>query len=725
MPASKAIWAIDIGQCALKALHAKTVGDEIEIDSYVIIPHEQILSQPDADEPALIRKTLQKFIAAHTVGKDELVISVPGHRSFARFSKLPPVEPKKIPDIVHYEATQQIPFGIDEVVWDYHVFKNEASPDVEVGIFAIKRSIIAQYMSYFQELNLYPSAIQTAPVAVYNACVFEGLVGKEATIIADVGAQNTNFLIAEDHRLWLRNIPLGGNNFTEALQKSFKLDFAKAEELKCTAATSKYARAVFQAMRPIFSDLSSEFQRSNGFYTSINREAKISQLYSMGSAFKLPGLLKFLQQNLNMPVKKLETFSKVKLAGSINEAEFSDNVLTLAVAYGLIVQAVGKASVNTDLMPPEVIREQIWKGKQFWFVGAAACLLVAAGAIWMRGLSDASAVQTDKDQIQQVMSSVEKYTTYKNEYQQNSNLEGMKDPLVEDFQKISSNRLVLPEILQAINGALPVPQKGLVMSSPEEYKQSAKAVERSERDQVVLSKLDLQYVPNLTEEAIKQIEQANQSVTSSLTVNRTQNQGGGMMGGMGMMPGGMGGMGGMPGGMMGPGAGGMGGGMPGGMMGPGAGGMGGMGGGMPGGMGGGMGGGGMMMRRTSEGASEEDGKKAFIVSIKGTTPHTSAPEFLTNHLLKNLRQYNEKWARKNKKSFWIDHVNLVSCQQPLISVADQETMKKSGSELSDPITDESMVNDGAFSIVFVVNLGTPPAEEEKAEGDLSKKSETN
>ena len=384
MPAPKAIWAIDIGQCALKALHAKVVGEDIEIDNYAVIPHEQILSQPDVDEPALIRKTLQTFVSKYTVGKDTLVISVPGHRSFARFSKLPPVEPKKIPDIVHYEATQQIPFGIDEVVWDYHIFQGEESPDVEVGIFAIKRSIISQYLEYFHELDLHPAAIQTAPVAMYNACSHEGLMGEKATILADVGAQNTNFLIAENSRLWLRNIPLGGNNFTESLQKSFKLNFAKAEDLKCTAATSKYARAVFQAMRPIFSDLSSEFQRSIGFYTSINREAEMSQLFALGNAFRLPGLLKFLQQNLGLTVKKFETFSKVKLADSVNEADFSENALTLVVAYGLVLQGAGLGKVNTDLMPPEITREIAWKKKQYWFAATAACLLLAACVVWLR-----------------------------------------------------------------------------------------------------------------------------------------------------------------------------------------------------------------------------------------------------------------------------------------------------------------------------------------------------
>ena len=126
----------------------------------------------------------------------------------------------------------------------------------------------------------------------------------------------------------------------------------------------------------------------------------------------------------------------------------------------------------------------------------------------------------------------------------------MKDPLVEEFQKISSNRLILPEILQVINGALPVPQKELTATAPADYKKAAQTIERSQRNQVFVSKLGLDYVPDLTEDAIKSIENANRSV-GNLTISRTQTQGemrGGMMGGPGMMPGMMGGPGMMPGG---------------------------------------------------------------------------------------------------------------------------------------------------------------------------------
>jgi type IV pilus assembly protein PilM len=714
MPAPKAVWAVDIGQCALKALHVKMAGEEIEIDQFVILPHEQILSQPDADEPALIRKTLQKFSAQFPQIKDPLIISVPGHRSFARFSKLPPVEPKKIPDIVHYEATQQIPFGIDEVVWDYHIFQAQGSPEVEVGIFAIKKSIISQYLGYFHELNLNPIVVQTAPIALYNAFCYEGLVGKQATVIADVGAQNTNFLIAEDFRLWLRNIPLGGNNFTETLQKAFKLNFTKAEELKCTAATSKYARAVFQAMRPVFSDLSSEFQRSIGFYTSVNREAQVSELYSMGSAFRLPGLLKFLQQNLGMPIKKLETFGKARLAGSINEANFSENVLTLGVAYGLALQGLGLAKVNTDLMPVEIARQVVWKKKEYWFVGAAACLVLAGAMVWLRVASDSSAIQADKDQnlpaIEQV---VQKYSKFKTDYQKYSNPDQLKSKLVLNLQQMSKEKLVMPELLAVLTGAVPTPQKELAEARTlEEYKKAAKKIARTTRNQIFVKSLQVSYVPNLTKSAIEALSQAGAG-SSLRTLSKPGTPGGmGGMGGMGAGPGYAPGMTGPPG-AMGPGGGGMG--PPSGM-----GGMGGMGGSQMGPPGGAMG------RRSGSGAGSsgrpveeaEPGIKAFMVAIEGTTPHAEAPEFLINNLVKSLQGYGKTYATKNKMPFYIDHVKVGNCQ-PLVppekrslpELQNQPTETQNNENVPrDPLTGESLVHDSSFVVTCVAFLRTPATE---------------
>ncbi len=105
-----------------------------------------------------------------------------------------------------------------------------------------------------------------------------------------LGTDSTDLVVTNGFRVWQRSIPLGGNHFTKALTKELKLTFAKAEHLKRNATTAQDPKAIFQAMRPVFNDLLTELQRSLGFFSNIDRHAKIGRIVALGNAFKLPGL---------------------------------------------------------------------------------------------------------------------------------------------------------------------------------------------------------------------------------------------------------------------------------------------------------------------------------------------------------------------------------------------------------------------------------------------------
>ena len=120
MAVRNGVWGIEIGQCALKAVKLRPADDGmVELAAFDLIEHPKILSQPDAEPEELIKAAVEKFISRNEWQKDQFVIGVPGQQIFARFCKLPPVDPKKIPEIVKFEAGQQIPFDINDVVWDY------------------------------------------------------------------------------------------------------------------------------------------------------------------------------------------------------------------------------------------------------------------------------------------------------------------------------------------------------------------------------------------------------------------------------------------------------------------------------------------------------------------------------------------------------------------------------------------------------------------------------
>ena len=233
MAQGKAVWGIDVGNCALKALKL-IVNDDDKVEAVAedYIEHAKILSQPDADPRELISKSLEKFLSHNDITEDHVAISVPGQHTLARFSKLPPVDPKKIPDIVQFEANQQIPFDMDEVIWDYQTFMEEDSPEIEVGIFAMKRDLIHEHLAHFSDAGIEPMLMQSAPLAMHDAMFFDEQCGDETTVLVDIGAENTDLVVTDKIRIWTRTIPIGGNNFTEALANGFKLSFAKAENLK-------------------------------------------------------------------------------------------------------------------------------------------------------------------------------------------------------------------------------------------------------------------------------------------------------------------------------------------------------------------------------------------------------------------------------------------------------------------------------------------------------------
>jgi type IV pilus assembly protein PilM len=141
MASPRFAWGIDVGNRALKAV--KLVRDPaggMRVDDVDVIEHEHILSDAGDNKETLVTTALNTFAAKHPEKGGAVAIGVSGQSSFARFIKLPPVEPKKIPEIVRFEAIQQIPFPLDDVEWAYQLFQDESSPDVEVGISPCARS---------------------------------------------------------------------------------------------------------------------------------------------------------------------------------------------------------------------------------------------------------------------------------------------------------------------------------------------------------------------------------------------------------------------------------------------------------------------------------------------------------------------------------------------------------------------------------------------------------
>ena len=192
--------------------------------------------------------------------------------------------------------------------------------ETEVGLFAMKRDQVDRALKPFEDAGIEVDIVQLTPLAIYNYIVFDQMQDlppadqydpdnpPESVVVLSLGTDTTDLVITNGYRVWQRSIPIGGNHFTKALTKELKLTFAKAEHLKRNAAQAEDPKAVFQAMRPVFNDLVTEIQRSIGFFTSIDRRAKIGRVIALGNAMKLPGLQKYLSQNLGYAVAEVQKY---------------------------------------------------------------------------------------------------------------------------------------------------------------------------------------------------------------------------------------------------------------------------------------------------------------------------------------------------------------------------------------------------------------------------------
>ncbi len=419
MAAPKGFWGIDIGQCALKALRLELIDGKPTATAFDYVEHTKILSQPDADPDTLIREALDKFLSRNEVKNDEIAIAIAGQSGLARFVKLPPVEEKRIAEIVKFEAKQQIPFPLDEVVWDFQKVSGGEAIDgfaleTEIGLFAMKRDVISRYMGYFAGSKTEVHLVQMSPIALVNFATYELLRKdepkgegeedenpiprgkKKCTVVLDVGTDASNLIITDGGKIiWQRPIPLGGNNFTRALTKELKLTFAKAEHLKRNAAKSPDMASILKAIKPVLTDFVGEVQRSLGYFTNTHRDAHVAHLVGLGSAFKLPGLQKYLADKLSLDVKKPSKFEKLAGDTVLNDPLFQENLLTFPIAYGLALQGLGQARLLTNLLPREIAQDRLVRRKKP-FAAAAAALLVLGLAGMSAGYSKPFAALNDE-----------------------------------------------------------------------------------------------------------------------------------------------------------------------------------------------------------------------------------------------------------------------------------------------------------------------------------------
>src|SRR5579859_6650226 len=229
---SKSFLTIDFGAGSLKLAEFEV--DEsggLRLKQYAIKPLGAEGSQETAREGVML-KALQELLAEKGIKSKNVNVCAPGFHVFSKFVKLPPVDAGKVTQIIQYEAQQNVPFPLEEVVWDYQILGSTPGGELEVLLVAIKADIVEGLFRVTEAAGLSLQLTDVSPAALCNAFRYNYGELEDCTMLLDIGAKTSNLLFFEKGKVFSRSINLGANSITQDFANESKKKFDAAEQIK-------------------------------------------------------------------------------------------------------------------------------------------------------------------------------------------------------------------------------------------------------------------------------------------------------------------------------------------------------------------------------------------------------------------------------------------------------------------------------------------------------------
>lgn len=388
----KSFLAADFGAGSLKLAEFEvTEAGGLRLKQFAIRPLGLEGSQESKREAALL-KALQEILAERGIKAKDLNVCAPGFHVFSKFVKLPPVDASKVTQIIQYEAQQNVPFPLAEVVWDYQILGTSPGGELEVLLVAIKSEIVEGYFRIAESAGLRLQVCDASPAALCNAFRFNYGDLEDCTMLLDIGAKTSNLLFFEKGKVFSRSINLGANSITQDFATEAKLKFDAAEKIKIAEGfvslggayeepENPHQAAISKIARQFMTRLHIQVNQTLQFYRGQQGGSAPQRLFLAGGASIMPYTAQFFAEKLNVPVEYFNPLRNVQIDPSVNLEELARVAHSLGEVVGLGLRNLAHCPVELNLMPESTLRWQRFNQKKPYFIATLASLVLMAFAV--------------------------------------------------------------------------------------------------------------------------------------------------------------------------------------------------------------------------------------------------------------------------------------------------------------------------------------------------------
>src|SRR5947209_8635912 len=384
---SKSFLAVDFG-----AVNLKVAEFEINDAGGLLLKQYGLKSlgqegTQEATRESAVGKGLHGLLAEIPHRSKNINICAPGFHTFSKFVKLPPVDTSKVTQIIQYEAQQNVPFPLEEVVWDYQILGAAASGELEVLLVAIKSDIVEGLFRVAETAGLRLQLVDVSPAALCNSFRYNYGDLEGCTMLLDIGAKTSNLLFFEKGSVYSRGINIGANSITQDFSKETRLSFEDAEKLKIEEGfvslggayeepENPHQAAISKIARQVMTRLHIQVNQTVQFYRGQQGGSAPQRLFLSGGAAIMPYTAQFFSEKLNVPVEYFNPFRNVQIDPALNLEDLAKVAHSLGEVVGLGLRNLAHCPVELNLMPKSSLKRQQFNQKKPYLIASVFCLIL-------------------------------------------------------------------------------------------------------------------------------------------------------------------------------------------------------------------------------------------------------------------------------------------------------------------------------------------------------------
>ena len=369
---SKEIIGLDIGHNTIKIIRVqpsrKSGGKIKEIINIETGLNPEMSTEESTEH---LGQVLSQVWKENKLKTRRVITCVPGKAVFSRQLKIPIVTGDRLNRIIRYEAKQQIPFPLDQVLIDYRVFGGTGG-ELEVTLVAIKRDIISDHTNILKAAKLRPDIIDVSSLCLFNTFLSSTEIADDVTALVNIGASSTDIIIEQGQVLkFMRSAQTAsGNALTNSIAREFDVSFTEAESMKVRYATLtsegpgisssadlsmddiEKIRRIPQIIENPLENIVSEVRRSIDFYVSQPDGMAVSKVLVTGGTTRIPGIEEFISERLGIPTERAPMPEIPGL--DCSELSWESVGDQLGVSIGLALRTVNSGIFQMNFIPPNI-----------------------------------------------------------------------------------------------------------------------------------------------------------------------------------------------------------------------------------------------------------------------------------------------------------------------------------------------------------------------------------